>query len=132
MALTVLDAGVVIGLLDREDAHHEAARTALRKARERGDELVLPASAYAEILVVPFRQGPQAVETVDAFLHALPARVEPVTDAIARRAGHLRATHHALRLPDALVIGTALEVKADRLLTTDHRWPELGIEVSAL
>jgi len=132
VALTVLDAGVVIGLLDRDDAHHDAARTALREARERGDELVLPASAYAEVLVVPFRQGPQAAETVDAFLDALTARVEPVTKAIARGAAQLRAAHRALRLPDALVIATALEVRADRLLTTDRRWPDVGLEVTAL
>jgi predicted nucleic acid-binding protein len=28
-----------------------------------------------------------------------------------------------LRLPDALVVATAIVVDADRLLTTDARWP---------
>jgi hypothetical protein len=44
-------------------------------ARDRGDLLVLPASAYAECLVSTHRRGPEAVNVVDRFLDALPARV---------------------------------------------------------
>ena len=31
--------------------------------------------------------------------------------------------HVQLRLPDALVIATAIEQSADELLTTDRKWP---------
>ncbi len=129
MALTVVDAGVIIGLLDGQDAHHVAARAALAAARDRGDDLVLPAAAYAEILVAPNRHGRGAVETVDGFLDALPIRVEPIDRATAARAAELRAAHASVRLPDALVIATALVVGADRLLTTDRRWPDVGVLV---
>ena len=44
---------------------------------------------------------------------------------VARRAATLRARHPSLRLPDALVIATAVELDADHLLTTDQRWKTL-------
>lgn len=132
MALTVLDAGVIIALLDASDAHHAAAVHALRECRERQDDLVLPASAYAEILVGPFRRNGNAVSTVDSFIDALPARVEPISRQTAARAAELRAKHNALRLPDALVVATALALKADILLTTDRRWPKLNVHVEVI
>src|SRR5574340_1742409 len=71
MGLTVLDAGVIIALLDDRDTHHQGARTALTAARDAGDRLVVPASAYAETLVAPFRQGAAMAEVVDEFLDAV-------------------------------------------------------------
>ena len=103
MDLTVLDAGVLIAVLNFDDAHHERARAALSAARSRGDRLIVPASAYAEILVAPLRQSAARGDAVDDFLEALPASVEPATREIARRAAELRARHGTrLRLPDAL------------------------------
>jgi predicted nucleic acid-binding protein len=133
VGLSVLDAGVVIALLDAADAHHAAAVAALRIARDRGDVLVLPASAYAECLVSPQRRGPDAVAVVDRFLDALPARVEPADRSIAAEAAALRATHGtALRLPDGLVIATAIVLGANRILTTDAGWPAVPIPVEVL
>ncbi|HYO42485.1 MAG TPA: PIN domain-containing protein, partial [Candidatus Limnocylindrales bacterium] len=68
MGLTVLDAGVVIAVLDAGDVHHVAAAKAMTEARDRGDELVIPVSAYAECLVSPSRVGQAAIATVDRFL----------------------------------------------------------------
>ncbi len=133
MALTILDAGVVIALVDATDVHHSQSRAALREALDRGGDLVLPASAYAECLVGPLRRGPEAAAIVDAFLEALPARVEPVTRSIARTAAALRSRHgHAVRLPDALVLATAIELQADRLLTTDAGWPPFDLPVRVI
>lgn len=129
MGLIVLDAGIVIALLDSTDSHHVAARAALRRVLGQGHELVIPASAYAETLVAPYRSGPEAVATVDGFLDALPATVSPTSRAIASQAARLRALHRALRLPDALVIATAVALGAEVLLTTDSRWPAVGVAV---
>jgi predicted nucleic acid-binding protein len=38
-------------------------------------------------------------------------------------AAHIRAKHTSVRLPDALVLATAAQAPADRLITTDRRWP---------
>ncbi|MFH0751501.1 MAG: PIN domain-containing protein, partial [Chloroflexota bacterium] len=124
MGLTVLDAGVVIAILDASDVHYAAAAEAVTSARERRDTLVLPSSAYVECQVSPHRRGPEAVAVVDSFVDALPARVEPASRAIASTAAELRARHGgALRLPDSLVVATALVLRADRLITTDAGWP---------
>lgn len=133
MDLTVLDAGVLIAVLNAEDAHHDLARQALTSARARGDRLVLPASAYAEILVAPLRRSEATGAVVEEFLEALPVSVEPATREIARRAAGLRARHgNRLRLPDALVIATAIVIEGDRVLTTDARWPGLEIAVEVV
>ena len=133
MGVIVLDAGVIIGLLDADDAHHAGARRALAEARESGDDLVLPATAYAEVMVGALAAGDAAAATVDAFVDALPARIDPVNREIARSAGRLRAEHRTkLRLPDALVIATATVLKADRLLTTDGRWPRVPVPVTVV
>ena len=125
MGLTVLDAGVVIAGLDADDAHHAAAADALTAARNRGDSFVLPASAYAETLVRPASRGAATVARVDSALDAMAIVVADADRTIARRAATLRARHPSLRLPDALVIATAIELEADHLLTTDQRWKAL-------
>jgi predicted nucleic acid-binding protein len=133
VGLTVIDAGVIIAHLDRADAHHDAARQTLAAARQRGDALVVPASAYAEILVAPLRAGPAQGDLVDAFLDALPATVEPASREIAHQAAEIRALHGPrIRLPDALVIATAAVLGAERILTTDAGWPEVDVPVEVL
>jgi predicted nucleic acid-binding protein len=133
MALTILDAGVIIAILDSSDVHHAAAKEAVTRVIGRGEELAIPVSAYAEVLVGSYRQSDKAAATVDAFLAALPARVEPATRKIAVVAARLRAQHGPrLRLPDALVVATAVELHAVLLLTTDADWPVLPIPVTVV
>jgi predicted nucleic acid-binding protein len=133
VALTVLDAGVVIGVLDANDPHHEAARRTLAAALERGDALTVPASAYAECLVAPARRGREAIRLVDAFLADLPTEVEPITRQLAARAAELRARHgRRLRLPDAIVLATAVHLRAERVVTTDAGWPDVGVTVEVI
>lgn len=133
MALIVLDAGPVIGVLDSADAHHAAAVAAIEQAEASGNRLTIPASAYAECLVSPSRRGSAAVRTVDAYLDSLSAEVQPITRQIARAAARLRARHgRRLRLPDALVLATASVLKADMVLTTDSGWPRVGVTVRVI
>ncbi len=47
----ILDASVLIGLLDDADAHHERAVDDVEAADEASTELVAPASAYSDALV---------------------------------------------------------------------------------
>jgi predicted nucleic acid-binding protein len=134
VGLTVLDASVLIGLLDATDAHHEAAKSAIGERVAASDRLVVPASAYAELLVGPIRRGPEAVATVDALLRALSAEVLALDSEMARAAASLRAHHPGrLRLRDAFVLGTAVELGADLVLTADRRWPSIdGLSITVL
>jgi predicted nucleic acid-binding protein len=133
MEVTVLDAGVVIAILDSSDSHHVVARQVVARAMNRGDRLVIPASAYAEVLVAPYGWGAQAVATVEAFLAAVPVIVEPATREVAAVAAELRSRHgRRLPLPDALVVATAVALSAARVLTTDACWPRVPVSVEVV
>lgn len=123
MGLIHLDAGVVIGLLDADDTHHETASAALARALRRGDQLAMAASAFAECLVGPHRRGPRAVAVVNDLFARLPIEIVDLDAGVARAAAALRARHTRLRLPDALVIATAIERSANELITADRKWP---------
>jgi predicted nucleic acid-binding protein len=70
---------------------------------------------------------------VEAYLVDLAADVEPITRQVAVRAASLRARHGSrLRLPDALVLATALHLGAERVLTTDTGWPRVGVSVEVI
>ncbi len=137
MGLTHLDAGVIIGFLDGDDAHHETSRTALSTALKQGDQLFIAASALAECLVGPARRSAKAVELVRTVIHRLPVAVVDLNEEIATQAAILRARHRALKLPDALVIATAATSGAGHLITTDRQWPtakamKLGLVIERL
>ena len=123
MALIHLDAGVVIGFLDGSDVHHDAARALLADALRAGDRLAMASSAFAECLVGPARQGDTAIRKVRELFDRLPISIVPLLAETAVGAAQLRARHPTLRLPDAIVIATAIQHAADHLATTDRRWP---------
>jgi predicted nucleic acid-binding protein len=119
VAVVVLDASVAIALLDANDVHHDACRAALEKVA--GDDLHLPASAYAEALVQPARAR-RRLALARASLDALLLVIGPIDKVVAEQAATLRARSRMLRLADALVLAYALSVGADAVLTTDRRW----------
>jgi predicted nucleic acid-binding protein len=122
--VVVLDTSVVIAFREPADAHHAEAVVAF--SRHQADELVLPASAYAEALVGPCRRGAAAVASFERFISDLAVRVEPLTREIARQAAHLRSHHASLRLPDALVLATGDVLDAGTVLTADTAWPKVS------
>ena len=118
MARLALDADLLIAFLDSGDAQHERAVEELRPRLAAGDELLIGATVYAEVIVRPLQQG--AATTVDGFLDAAGVRFVVVDRAVARRAAELRAEHASLRLADAMSLATALVSDAD-LLTLDRK-----------
>ena len=100
MALTVVDAGVIIAVVDASDAHHVAARKALRHALAAGETLVLPASAYAEALVAPFGRNAAAAEALDRFVtHSRPLCSRSPARLLARQPSFGQSTAHACGFP---------------------------------
>ncbi len=133
MGTVVVDAGVMIGVLDTGDMFHAPALRALRRCGQEGHALVLPVTVYAEALVRPLRERADAADVLDGFLEALGARVHPADQRIGRETARLRARHGGrLRLPDALVVATARVLDAEELLTTDGGWPALDVPVTVM
>lgn len=128
MALVVLDASVVIGYLTHDEAHHVAAAAALAAHAE--DDLRLPSTAYAEVLIGPIRKG--WLERARAELRALLVGIEAVDEHVAERAADLRARFPGLRLPDALIVAYGEVVGADAILTTDRRWRRVSARVRVI
>lgn len=126
MARVALDADLLIAFLDPGDAQHERAIEELRPRLAAGDELLIGATVYAEVIVRPLQQGSAA--TVDGFLDAAGVRLVVADRAIARRAAELRAEHASLRLPDAMSLATALVGDAD-LLTLDKKLKRISRQV---
>jgi predicted nucleic acid-binding protein len=121
VALIVLDAGVLIAHIEAQDPFHVVAVHALETRSD--DDMVLPASAYSELLVRPAREG--RLGAVRDAVHVLALRVVPIDATIAEQAAALRAERPALRLPDALVLACADALGADEVLTTDRRCRDL-------
>jgi predicted nucleic acid-binding protein len=129
VALTVLDANVLIALLDPANPHHRSARAAL--AAHADDGLRIPAHTLAEALVHPIRAGKE--REARRLIASLEITVDPVDEAAAIAAARLRARHgRALRMPDALVLAYADVRKARRVLTADERWPAWSRRVELL
>jgi hypothetical protein len=94
VALIVLDASVLIALLDPCDTLHTAACAAL--ARHAGDDLKLSASAYAESM--GWAGPPRPLATAKGALAALLLDIVPITGDVAEEAAALRVRHPGVRL----------------------------------
>jgi predicted nucleic acid-binding protein len=118
VGLIVLDASVLIAVMDDQDPLHAVATTAV--ATLTNDDIRLPVSAYAECLVGPARNGrtEEAVMRIREFVSA----VEPADETIGKRAAELRASSRTISLGDALVLATAEVLQADVVLTADRAW----------
>jgi predicted nucleic acid-binding protein len=108
MALVVFDSDVLIGFLNRDDAHHADAVARVRAALAPGTRRMLSAVNYAEILIGPLRAGAQ--ERVKQMLVQFNIEIIQVDMALAERAAAIRARTN-LKLPDAFVLATAVHAE---------------------
>jgi predicted nucleic acid-binding protein len=118
VAALVLDASVLIGLLDSADAHHARAVEDVERADQAGHRLLAPASAYSEALVA-FARADRVGQAREAIA-AMGITITPLTAMIAERAAVLRARHTRLRLPDAIVLACAEELDGELLSYDEH------------
>jgi predicted nucleic acid-binding protein len=123
VAALILDASVLIALLDTADAHHERSIQDAEAADQAGRQLLVPASAYSEALVAFARAD--RISDARKAIAAMGIRVAPLTEKIAEQAAQLRAQHEGLRLPDAMVLATAHELEG-ALLSYDDRLSRLA------
>jgi len=123
MGAVILDASVVIGLLDTADIHHERAVDDVETADRAQHTVLIPASAYSEALVAFAREN-RIADARDAIA-AMGIAITPLTAPIAETAAELRAYHPRLRLPDAIVLANARNLDA-LLLSYDQRLTELA------
>ncbi len=97
--------------------------------RAAGNEIILPASAFAEVLVDASRLGTAAVRTTEAFVDIAVDLVYNVDRAVTRTAAAYRPHHRALQLPDAFVLAVGAILDADAVLTADAKWSQVDERV---
>lgn len=102
--IVVLDATVLIGYLDADDRHHEAAETVI--ARAFGQDLTANTLTLAEAMVGPARTG--QLSEVESVFEALGVTEAPFTVGSIGRLAALRARTR-LKMPDCCVLLAAAE-----------------------
>jgi predicted nucleic acid-binding protein len=127
--VSVLDASVLIALLDETDVGRKAARSAVDRLR-RDHDLLIPVTAFSESIVAPYRRSQQDGLRAEAALTVLGTLVDVNRD-IASRAAQLRATRQ-IKLPDALILSTAAHMAASQIVTLDRRWRGVDSRVELL
>ena len=101
----VLDADMLIGALDRSDAHHAQARALFTgwQAQEAGR--LISVVNLSEVLVAPAADG-RRLRAAREAIAALGVAVHQPGESIGVEAARLRC-HHPLSLPDAYCLATA-------------------------
>lgn len=113
--MIMLDASVLIAVLDASDPHHAAAQSVLA---DESDTLAMSVLTLAEVAVGPSRLGRTA--TLRDAVDALAVRVVPLDADHWAALAELRVTT-GLRMPDCCVLHSALTHGA-RVATFDPRF----------
>lgn len=111
--IVVLDASTVIALYDSKDLNHKWSLQLFRETV--AFELVMSSLTYAEALVHPIRSGKQ--KAFEKGVSGLGIKIQGINPGDAVKLAQIRA-NTKLKMPDAIVLATALELEA-AVATTD-------------
>jgi predicted nucleic acid-binding protein len=106
----VLDADVLIGALDGEDAHHARARRLFTTWHERDDELLISVVNLSEVLIAPANDQ-RRLRAARKAIAALGVTVHTPSEALGVEAARLRG-RFAISLPDSYFLATARNTRA--------------------
>lgn len=109
MSACVLDTDVVIGALDRSDAHHAKASRTLLRLLDGGVSLHMSVVNYAEVLVRPALQEDTLQRAVDAIA-SLRINLHTPDAGIGRDAARMRRLN--ISLADGFALATARRLDA--------------------
>jgi len=128
-----LDSSIFIYHLEDVEPYSDLTEAAFAAFGEGTPVAVLSTLSVTELLVQPFAaRQPDRISAFERFILTLPnTTLVPASYAIAKNAARLRATYR-LRTPDALLVATALEAKADAFLTNDANLRKLKAEGIAI
>jgi len=132
MRTMVVDSGILLALLDPNDAQHHAATAALERHMADGLRLTVPVTALSQVLVGAYRATPYAVRTVERFVDDLIGDVHAADRTVGRAAARLLADHPTLLLADALLIATGEVLGAQGVLTTNQQLEQVNHRIRVL
>jgi predicted nucleic acid-binding protein len=106
----VLDADILIGALDRSDAHHQQSRRLFLAWRDQDDALLVSLVNLSEVLVAP-AADPQRLRAAREAVAALAVIVHLPTEGVGVDASRLRS-RHPISLADGYLLATAKHAAA--------------------
>lgn len=117
-----LDTAIFLARSDPVDVRQPCAEWLLDAVEAGRFECVISALSAAELLVRPSAMGPSRLAATEAALRGFPhLTVRPFSFEDSGLAAQVRATTR-LRLPDAVVVSTALTSAVDALVHCDDEW----------
>jgi predicted nucleic acid-binding protein len=124
----LLDSSVILAYVNTHEVVHTLALHLFARIADKHDTLrgCYSAVSVTECLVRPIQAGIQAVSVMSALLQAYPNfDMIPIDYAVGERAAHVRVEAN-LRLPDALIVATALVAGCGAVITNDDKWGRLA------
>lgn len=121
MSIIAVDAGPLVAVADRDDAHHQACTAWFDHST---DTVVVPAPVVVEVCwLLGRRVGPAAEAAFLAGLAGGDPRIEELTAADYKRASRLveRYADMDLGFVDASVVAVAERLAIDTVATLNHR-----------
>jgi len=106
----LLDADVLIGALDRSDAHHVRARRLLTEWHRRQDAVSISVFNLSEVLIAPAADAARLATAREAIA-ALGVEIRLPNEAIGIEAARLRQ-RYPISLPDAYCLATAKHTRS--------------------
>ena len=118
--MIIVDSGVLVAAVDRDDRHHQACTALLDRP---GERFVIPAGVIVEVCWLLGRRV--SADAAAAFLRGLAAgpAIEALTPADYDRVADLVVTYRDLPLGtvDAMVVAVAERLKVTTIATIDRR-----------
>jgi predicted nucleic acid-binding protein len=125
----LLDSNAFIYFLDGEEPYYGVLLPLFRRVQAGELSMIVSTITEAELLVRPERDGNEAArERIEDLLSEHGIFVVGVDRKIARRAAVIRAKTR-MKLPDAIIVATALETDCDAIVGNDGKWEEKDVEI---
>ncbi len=121
-----LDTNVFLNVLNREIIYYSHSREVLQ-AVERGSlEAFVPTLVIAEMLTGFYieERNTDAQQFLSALISDKHMKIVPLSVDIAASSARVRA-ETGLKLPDAMVLATAIKMQADFVVSNDDRFPSI-------
>ncbi len=116
-----VDTNVFIAVFAQEPLGEKVVPIINATANQRTHEMITSVLAFSECAVKPYRdKNWTALDMVKLMFQMPNLTVYPMDDIVAEEAAKIRAVYN-FKMPDAIIIATAIVYKAGILLTNDHR-----------
>jgi predicted nucleic acid-binding protein len=116
-----IDTNVFISVFAQEPLGEKVIPIIDAVANKKTHEMITSVLAFSECAVKPYREGNwSALDQVKLMFQMPNLLVCPMDDIVAEEAARLRAVY-GFKMPDAIIVATAIVHNAKVLLTNDHR-----------